>query len=116
MQNKFRTKFICKQNNISISNGMSIAVKSHCALMPLLHGNVQQTNIQNLKPDAASTVLFRFKEARIFINLFIQFWQTAESIPHRKHSFDIMLVMLDMQSDPPQDRLVLYIRDVEWNA
>ena len=66
MQNKFRTKFIYKQNNISICYGMSIAVKSHCAL---LHDDAQQTNIQNLKPDSASTVLFRFKEARTFIDL-----------------------------------------------
>jgi len=39
--------------------------------MPLLHGNAQQTNIQNLKPDAASTVLFSVKDASIFIDLFI---------------------------------------------
>jgi len=31
MQNKLEMKLIYKQNNISISNGMSIAVKSHCA-------------------------------------------------------------------------------------
>jgi len=79
MQNKFRTKFIYKQNNISISNGMAIAVKLHCALMPLLHGNAQQTNIPNFKPDSASTVLFSFKEARI--DLFIRFRPPAESIP-----------------------------------
>jgi len=60
MQNKFRTKFIYKQKNINISNSMSIAV--NCALMPLLHGNAQQTNIQNLKPDAASTVLFSLRK------------------------------------------------------
>jgi len=60
---------------------MSMAIKSHCALMPLLHGIAQQTNIQNLKPDAASTVLFSFKEASIFIDLFIRFWRPAESIP-----------------------------------
>ena len=30
MQNKFGTKFIYKQNNISISNDMSVAVKSLC--------------------------------------------------------------------------------------
>jgi len=59
MQNKFRIRFIYKQNNISFSNAMSIAVKSHCALglTPLLHVNAQQTNIQNLMPDAARSVV-----------------------------------------------------------
>jgi len=40
---------------------MSIAVKSHCALMPVLYGNAQQTNIQNLKAWCSASG-FRFSK------------------------------------------------------
>jgi len=51
MQNKFRTKLIYKQNNISISNGSLCQLpSSHIVhIVRLLHDYAQQTNIQNLK-------------------------------------------------------------------